>query len=95
MRHYVLVRKYMADREDTEVLQITINGQDIGVRVDFGSSPSELLEAIGWEVDGVKDWRVYRNDAYVLTPEQECSEPMIVSDGDEFVVVPQYVTGGG
>lgn len=85
----------MTSEYDTDVLQIEINGQDIGVRDDFGSSPEELLKAIGWEVDGVQDWRIYRNDAYVLTPEHECSDPMVVSDGDEFVVVPQYVTGGG
>ncbi|WP_330633750.1 hypothetical protein [Halocatena halophila] len=84
----------MTDKSDTETLIITINGQDIGVRADFGSSPEELLEAIGWKVDGVKSWTVYRDESYVLTDEHECSEPMVVSDGDEFVVVPETTIGG-
>lgn len=85
-----------SERENRQSIIVEINEKEVGVPEDFGSSPDEMLESIGWEVNGVKDWCVYRKDGEkcLLTPDDECSEPMVVSEGDEFVVVPDTVTGG-
>lgn len=74
---------------------IQINGQDVIVPKDFGSSADELLEEIGWESEGAKEWQIYRDDGGRITSEDKCGEPMVISEGDEFVIIPKTVTGGG
>ena len=77
--------------ETEQTLIITVNSQKIAVPADFGSTRREFLDALaGWEGD--REWDVYRVDGPSKLDESDrCTEPMVVSEGDEFVVVPRYV----
>lgn len=79
--------------ETAQTLIITVNSKEIGVPADFGSTPREFLDALaGWEQN--REWDVYRVDGPSKLDESDlCTEPMVVSEGDEFVVVPRYVGG--
>lgn len=79
--------------ESQQTLIITVNSQKIAVPADFGSTSDEFLDALsGWEQS--REWDVYRVDGPSKLDESDlCTEPMVVSEGDEFVVVPRYVGG--
>lgn len=79
--------------ETARSLIVTVNGTEVGVPDDFGSTPREFLDALGgWEHE--LEWDVYRVGALAKLAEGDrCTEPMVVSEGDEFVVVPRYVGG--
>lgn len=80
----------------SEMLTVTVSEREETIPADFGCTPQEFAEACGY--NSKKDWRVFRADIpYTgdkIPPEHECDEPMVVDDGDEFVVIPEYVGGG-
>lgn len=77
-----------------DTLLITVNNTEVGVPNDFGSTPREFLTALGWSE--AKEYDVYRDSMGAkLDEDDRCGEPMVVSEGDAFVVVPRYVDDGG
>lgn len=92
----------MADgKSDTGMLRIEINGQSYDVPRTVTTEP-EILRAVQLDPN---IYALYRDeDVEALGPEQRAGEweddpydapPVVVSDGDEFVVVPKTATGGG
>lgn len=81
----------------TETLTITVNNKEETLPADFGATPEEFVEALNYNPD--KEWRVYRKGVWergeTLVGIDECEESMVVDDGDEFMVIPRYCTGGG
>lgn len=77
----------------SESLLVTVNNAEIAVPNDFGSTPREFLDALsGWEQ--AREWDIYRVDGPAkLDEDDRCEEPMVVDEGDEFVIVPRYVGG--
>lgn len=74
----------------SRLLRIVVNGEDRFVADDFGSSPEQLLRAIEIDPKGVY---LYREDDPVIVPERdECTTPMIVEEGDQFIVVEQGIS---
>jgi len=77
-------------------LTVTVNNEEVTVPEDFGATPQEFAEAAGYNAD--REWNVYRTgdlrDGARLTDDDRCSEPMVVSDGDEFAIIPRYTTDG-
>ena len=78
----------------SEALTVTVNKREYEIPADFGSDPQAFAEACGY--NDSEEWRVYRQDDPKMRtgPEDRCSEPMVVSDGDRFVIIPAYITGG-
>lgn len=76
-----------------ETLTVTVNKRDHEIPADFGSTPQEFAEACGYGEH--REWRVYRQDNPKMQtgPEDRCEEPMVVSDGDRFVIIPRYING--
>lgn len=78
------------------MLTVTVNKREEEIPEDFGSTPREFLEAVGY--GDQKEYDLFMvtdiRDGANLTEEDKCSEPLVVSDGDEFVAIPKYVTGG-
>ena len=87
---------YVREDEPTEDLAVSVNDNEVLVPNDFGSSAEEFVAALGWD-DSVREYDVYRldgtRDGARLAPEDKCDEPMVVSEGDRFAVVPRYVGG--
>ena len=80
----------------SDTISVTVSGQDREIPRDFGSSAGEFARACGYTGREYDVYRVGHLDAGAdVKPEDKCGEPMVVDDGDEFVVVPRYVTGGG
>ena len=77
-----------------DTLLVTVNNSEVAVPADFGSTPREFLTALGWSEQ--REYDVYRDSMGAkLDEDDRCDEPMVVSGGDEFVVVPRYVDDGG
>lgn len=80
----------------TDTIKVVVNDKHYTVPDDFGCTPDEFAEECGYTV---KDWGVFRvghlDDGATVTEDDRCTEPMVVDDGDEFLIVPRYVTGGG
>jgi hypothetical protein len=80
--------------EKESTLTVTVNKQEQEIPDDFGSTPEEFLEACGYDGDDDKVYRVTDlSKRELLTSDDVCKEPMVVSDGDEFVVIPSFVDG--
>jgi len=72
-------------------LTVQESGTEATIPADFGCTPQEFAEACGYNPD--KEWRVFRDKPYKgskIPPEHECDEPMVVDDGDEFIIIPKY-----
>ena len=80
----------------TETLTVTVNNLDREVPHDFGSSAREFLEALNYPPEKYDVYResVREKDGALLAT-AKCDEPMVVSSGDDFTVIPKYVEGGG
>ena len=80
----------------SESITVIVNNMEQDVPCDFGSTANEFLEAVNYPPD---EYDVYRNGVRekngALLATAKCSEPMVVSEGDKFTVIPKYVTGGG
>lgn len=78
---------------DGNTLTVTVNKQDHEIPADFGSTPQEF--AVACEYGTRREWLVYRqpDEQRVLGPGDKCDEPMVVDDGDQFVIIPKYVGG--
>jgi len=80
----------------TETLTVIVNNMEREVPHDFGSSATEFLDSLNYPSE---EYSVYRegvrekNGALLATA--KCDEPMVVSDGDKFTVIPDYAEGGG
>lgn len=83
----------------TDTLTITANGAEYEIP-NTVETEADILRAIDFDPAG---YRLYRDeDVQELGPEQlvgkpnqtHLTEPVVVSGGDEFVVVPRYATDG-
>lgn len=80
----------------SDTIHVIVNEKHHNVPQDFGNTPEEFAEACGYTV---REWHVFRvghlEDGEKATSEDRCTEPMVVDDGDEFLLLPKYVMGGG
>lgn len=93
----------MADGEasDTGMLRVEINGRSYEIPNTVETEP-EILRAVQLDPN---IYALYRDaDVETLGPEQRAgaweddpydAPPVVVSDGDEFAVIPKTTTGGG
>lgn len=74
---------------------VTVNKRDVDLEQSEYSEKG-LAEAFGYNPD--KEWKIYRTtglrDGANLEHEDRVSEPVEVSDGDSFTVIPEYVNNG-
>jgi len=79
----------------SEEITVVVNEKEETIPADFGSTPEELAMACHFDPDS-KHY-VYRTDSVddgaTLTEQHRCSEPLVVDDGDEFVIVPKHMIG--
>ena len=79
-----------------ETLTVTVNNLEREIPHDFGSSAQEFLRALNYpptEYDVYREGVREKDGALLATA--KCGEPMVVSSGDEFTVIPKFVEGGG
>jgi len=80
----------------SSTITVVLNGEETELSDDFGATPEEFLEDVWGNSLPHKLYRVDDLPAGAdVTEEHRCSEPLVVSEGDEFLAVPKYVTGGG
>jgi len=80
----------------SDTLTITVNKQEVLLKDTFGSSADDLLAGIGVDPSQHNLYRVGDLPPGAdVSEEDRCGEPLVVDDGDGFVMIPKYADDGG
>ena len=74
-------------------LTVHVNGLSEVISDDFGSTAEEFIGEM-WDTVDPSRFELYRvpEEGRAIAREQLCGEPLVVDDGDEFIIIPKYVT---
>ena len=74
-------------------ITVYVNGLAEAITDDFGSSAEEFIDKM-WDTVDPSRFELYRvsEKGRTIAREQLCGEPLVVDDGDEFIIIPKYAT---